>query len=278
MSAMEEEYYIRTPDSEVARGPFNLDKLITLAEAGQVTRDTLYYDEELESWAAIGSNEEFRNQIFPERKKLALKAKAAREMDLLNPNESTEQGEDVSVDEMLAAAEGQTRETRHLRERIKWAHRAASFSIPTVAFILLISALTYIYPSWHVVDLLIRGDESAGRALLTQPFLILGVVDLGMALLLLLAATEIYPLVRFRIALGTGFFGFSYWAGYVAGDEQSLYLMIAVVLYGVGVFAATLTLRFTVMLVSAIIGIAGVAGFAVLATLLPLLQRLGLLE
>ena len=33
---MPEEYYIRQPDSENAKGPYSVDKLVTLAEAGQV--------------------------------------------------------------------------------------------------------------------------------------------------------------------------------------------------------------------------------------------------
>ena len=62
---MADEYYIRKPDQETARGPYNIEKLQSLAEAGQVDTETLYYDENLETWAAIASNEELRHEIFP---------------------------------------------------------------------------------------------------------------------------------------------------------------------------------------------------------------------
>ena len=42
------EYYIRTPEQDESRGPFTVSKLNTLAEAGQVKENTLYYDEDKE--------------------------------------------------------------------------------------------------------------------------------------------------------------------------------------------------------------------------------------
>ena len=39
------DYYIRTPDREESRGPFEASQLLTLAEAGQITENTLHYDE-----------------------------------------------------------------------------------------------------------------------------------------------------------------------------------------------------------------------------------------
>ena len=51
------EYYIRTPEQDESRGPFDASKLRTLAEAGQVTENTLYYDEDKEEWIPMASNE-----------------------------------------------------------------------------------------------------------------------------------------------------------------------------------------------------------------------------
>lgn len=64
------EYYIRTADSEEARGPYTVDDLQSLAEAGQVDRETLIFDDSMEVWVEIGKHETLLAQIFPERKKL----------------------------------------------------------------------------------------------------------------------------------------------------------------------------------------------------------------
>ncbi len=50
-----EEYYIRAPDSEDARGPFNMEKLSSLVEIDQVDKETLYYDDEKEEWLAFSA-------------------------------------------------------------------------------------------------------------------------------------------------------------------------------------------------------------------------------
>jgi hypothetical protein len=44
------DYYIRTPEREESRGPFDASQLLTLAEAGQITENTLHYDESKEEW------------------------------------------------------------------------------------------------------------------------------------------------------------------------------------------------------------------------------------
>jgi len=53
-----EEIYIRSESETEARGPFNLEQLVSLADTGQVTAETLFYDANTEQWSAIGSNEE----------------------------------------------------------------------------------------------------------------------------------------------------------------------------------------------------------------------------
>ena len=67
------DYYIRTPEQNESRGPFDISKLLTLAEAGQINPNTLYYDEEKEEWIPIALNDALRAQVFPEREKLSLK-------------------------------------------------------------------------------------------------------------------------------------------------------------------------------------------------------------
>jgi len=266
---MAEEYYVRPPDSDSARGPFDLDKLVTLAEAGQVTRETLYYDERLESWAAIGSNDELELLVFPKQKKLTLKAKDSDSINSLNANE--DELDAVTVDDLLAAAEGDSEETRHLKEVVKWQNRAASLAVPVLTIVCLVSALTYIYPSWSIVQRLLDGEPNAIAAVFQTPLLILGALDLLFTICLLLSATEIYPLLRFRALIGFGFFGILFWAHSLTGDPTGLPLLGCVSAYGLGAYTCTLTLNFKLMLTAGITSTAGALGFAYFTTLAPLL-------
>lgn len=268
---MEEVYYIRPADSETARGPFDIDKLNTLGEAGQLTAETLYYDETLEAWAAISSNEELSAKIFPKHKKLSLRA-TQKDSASESSDEKAPARNAISVEEMLAAAEGQTEETEHIREDIRWQHRAASIAIPILMTVCFVSAATYIYPSWNIIQQLIDGEDGAIPKLLQHPLLILGAFDLVFGICLALAATEIYPLLRFRAMLGLGFFGFTYWSGFATGDPVALYLCIANLAFGVGVFLCTISLNFRTIVAAGVLSICGALTFAYFTTFAPLLE------
>lgn len=267
---MAEEYYVRSPESDAARGPYDIDKLQTLGEAGQITRETFYYDDHLESWVAIGSNEALAEQVFPAKKKLQLRSDGG------NPaktslKDADDQRDSVKVEEMLAAAEGDTEETRHLKEQVRWQERAASIAIPALATICFVSALAFIYPSLELVRLILANDPDAIASIIRHPLLILGVLDLILGICLLLSATEIYPVLRFRAMLGAGFFGFVFWSQYVLGDGQAILIAASVLAYGIGTYVCTLTLNFKVMAAAALAGICGVLGYAYFTTLAPLL-------
>jgi hypothetical protein len=268
---MAEEYYVRPANSDTARGPYDIDKLNTLAEAGQITRETLYYDDDLESWAAIGSNKDLAKQIFPDKRKLQLKSSEKAGDSERRLSRADDEREAVSVENMLAAAEGTTEETAHLREKIAWQNRAASLAIPTLAAVCLVSALTYIYPSISIVKMLLNNDPNGLSAVLQHPLLVLGVLDLIFAICLALAATEIYPLLRFRAMLGAGFFGVVYWSQYALGHPPGLILVACVLAYGIGVYICTLTLNFRLMVGSVVASLAGALGFAYFTTFAPLL-------
>lgn len=270
---MDEVYYIRPVDSETARGPFDIDKLNTLAEAGQVTAETLYFDDGLEAWAAIGSNAKLKEQVFPSKKSLSLRPEKERKK-RSSASLADDQHEVISVEEMLAAAEGRTEETHHLKEQIRWQHRAASLAVPALALVCLVSAATYIYPAWDTIMSLVNQEEGVLDQIIRYPLLVLGALDLIFGICLALAATEVYPLLRLRAALGFGFFGYLYWAHFVNGDPESLYLCAANLAYGIGVFTATLTLSFRTMLLACILSLAGALSFAYFTTFAPLLGGL----
>src|SRR3954468_20626605 len=102
-----QEIYIRNATETEARGPFNAQQVADLAEAGQVTADTLVYDANTEQWVTLSSNAELMGVVFPEKKKLVLKAKEIKTL-----NKPDENAKAITVDDMLAAAEGRTDDTK----------------------------------------------------------------------------------------------------------------------------------------------------------------------
>ncbi len=270
---MVEEYYVRPPDSDTARGPFDIRKLQTLAEAGQVTKETLYYDDDFQSWAAIGSNEDLLEKIFPSKRKLQLKPVDKQGKPSTTEKDEASHPDSVKVDEMLAAAEGYTEETKHVRDLMKSRQRAAALSTPALTLIFLISALTFVYPSWPTIQMAIAGEWEAFRGeLLRHPVMFIGLFDVLLTVLLLLSVTQIFPLLRFRAVLGAGFLAFLYWSQGVVGDINGYLSALGMILFAVGTYICTLTLNFRAMVLGATCGLVGVAGHAYFQTIAPLVK------
>ena len=266
---MPQEYYIRQPDQEEGRGPFTVEKLISLVDADQVDQDTLIYDNEAEQWVALTSNEELKNAVFPVKETLVLKPKSEADMDLLNLGEDKLPA--VTVQDMLAAAEGTTEETAHARKKEKWENMAAELSRPVFASIMLLSAFMFVYPSWQIVQKII--NEGNYLLLIQRPMVILGAADLFFAIAVFLGVTEVYQMIRFRVMIGMGYFGFIHWAAWQAGgDQNSLILLISVIGMSIGIYICTITLRFFLMLTAAVVAIAGICVYAWLQVLAPLFQ------
>lgn len=255
------EYYIREADKEEARGPFDISKLVSLAEAGQVTRETLYFDEDAQQWTDIQSNDELREQVFPEKATLSLKPKGKEDMESLNEDEDDTRKE-VTVSEMLAAAEGTTAETRYVKEQVRWKHRAASMALPLMGFIMLISAFNTIYPNIGTLIEVLKEEEFA--LLQHTPFLVVGIIDALFAVFLFLGLTDVYPVLRIRMALGMGYYGFYHWAQYYSGDPTAFNLMLTGISGALGIYVATLTLNFSLLTLCGVLGFAGMGGYAFL--------------
>ena len=76
-----QEFYIRSASETEARGPFSVEQLVSLAETGQVTPETLYYDANAEKWIVIGESAEVHALVFPEKRKLTVKKDAQVSID-----------------------------------------------------------------------------------------------------------------------------------------------------------------------------------------------------
>lgn len=263
---MAEEYYIRGEGEETARGPYNIDQLVTLAEAGQIQRETLFYDQSMQTWLAIAANQALLDKVFPAKKKLILKKKEAAEA----AADDAPQKPAIHIQELLAAAEGNTKETRYVRELAKWRERAASLSVPILGSLLGLSALSMIYPSWNVVDQLLNDPDASYFSLFKSPIVLLGLLDLIFAVLVFLNALEVFPLIRLRAMVGSGFFATLYFAAHFNGDPHGAWLGSSVAAFGAGLFICTLTLNFRLMVAGGILGAAGIAGIAWFGNLVPL--------
>lgn len=249
------EYYIRTPENDESRGPFSVSKLLTLAEAGQVKENTLYYDEDKEEWVPIGLNEALKAQVFPKTERLKLNLGGSGKDG--PASEPSKEKDGIKVEDMLKAAEADTEETRHLKRSQKSFEKAVALASMTLGLMMLLAAVSFIVPHLSVIQGAV--NEGVYTNLLNYPFLLVGIFDLIMAVLLLLSVTEIYPLIRGRSMLGLGF---GVYLGWALGDPL---LMLAFGLGGVGLFLATISQRLSLMILAIVMGIGGNGALAFLA-------------
>lgn len=241
-----EEIYIRSETETEARGPFNLEQLISLADTGQVTAETLFYDATTEQWCAIGSNEELLGQILPQRKKLKIKSKAV----LATLNEDADTSPPITVDELLAAAEGRTAETSSKKDPGIAMARAAALGRWAVIVMLILCAGGELLPA---ADAVMTLDP---MKILPHPLVVLGAIDLVLATLLGLGVVSLYPLVRFRAAAGLGFVGFIFW---INGQMMPLFTLAG---GSFGLYLSTIFVSYLPVLLAAALGLAGLGAVA----------------
>jgi hypothetical protein len=243
-----QEIYIRNATETEALGPFNTQQVTDLAEAGQVNGETLIYDAGTEQWIALNANPDLMAVIFPEKRKLSLKAKEIKTL-----NKSEDGVRPITVNDMLDAAEGRTDDTKGKSDPEIGMARAARLGMIGAIVALIAAAAAEILPG---TDALVSME---GAKLLAQPYVILGVVDVALAVLLALGMSSLYPLIRFRAALGFGAMGFMFYA-------QGLSLpLIAVAAGSAGLYLCTVF----VSLLPAIVAVAaGVGGMGFLAWLM----------
>lgn len=235
-----QELYIRNESETEARGPFNLEQLTSLAETGQLTAETLIYDATTEQWVAVSTNAELMAAVFPEKKKLGLKAKEIKTL-----NKADENAKPITVDDLLAAAEGRTDDTADRKDPEIAMMRAAKIGMYAATVALAASAAGEILPS---TDALLSLDPAK---ILAAPLVVLGALDVVLAVLLGLGMTSIYQFVRFRAALGLGLLGFMFYA-------QGLPLpLIQVAIGSAGLYLCTIFVSLVPVIISAGAAVAG---------------------
>lgn len=241
-----QEYYIRNVTDTDARGPYNFEQLSSLAENGQVTAETHFYDADKEQWVTIGTNAELMAKLFPEKQRLKVRPKEK----IATLNASSENAAPIEVTDMLAAAEGRSADTKDKASPAEAIARAARIGMYACTVTLLISAAALLAPS---IDVIVSGNYPK---LLTQPFALLGALDLVLFLLLALQMVSLYPLVRFRAALGVGFLGLVFW---IQGEPGTA---LAAIAGSVGLYLSTLFTNLAGVLVAVGLGLVGMGLFA----------------
>ena len=64
------EYYIRKEGDKETSGPYNLNQITSLIEAGKLDKETDIYDIDQELWITIEDNEELMEILYSQKKKL----------------------------------------------------------------------------------------------------------------------------------------------------------------------------------------------------------------
>lgn len=241
-----QEFYIRNASETEAHGPFTQEQLVSLAEAGKVDPQTLYYEAGTEQWIAINANADLKAVVFPEKRRLTVKPKDR--IDAVNSG--ADLAPPISVDDMLAAAEGRTRETRDKRDKTIVMERAARIGRYACTAMLFLSMAGLLGP-W--IEQIVSFDWPT---LVSQPVVYFGVFDLGLMLFLLLGEFAMYPVVRFRCALGLGFLGVIFWC---QGQVVPIYTLAA---GAIGLYLSTIFVSYLALAVVSGIGLAGMLAFA----------------
>lgn len=254
------EYYIRTPDRDESRGPFTPAQLLTLAEAEQVTINTLYYDDFKEEWLPLGTNPELKDEVFPEREKLKLKIDEPEEPEKKPKKKRKSKAKEKAkntVTEMLAVAEKETKNVRSKRKQEESFTRATYLTSNGLCLIMLLSAVTLITP--HLTEIKEVSLSQQIRLFLNYPLIILGAFDLLMSVYAYFGDRKLNSILRGRAMLTLGFGAYIGWA---TGD---LYILLASISFGLGTLWATLAKRFFSSILAVALGLGGSAFLAYLA-------------
>lgn len=242
------EYFIRYPDSEEAKGPYNTEQLQSLAESKKVTNDTLYYDDDKEVWLAISGNQGLTDTLFPAEKKLILKKRGDEELDLVNkPEDKT--AEKLSIEDILAAAEGDTEETKSKKSKSKWKHRTVTYTANSLTLTFMLSTIGLILSNFDTVA------TQNVHLIIRNPFLIFGAIDLFLTICLALSVTTIYPIVRIRAAVGLAFMALYFYSF----GEPIMAALISISM--LGTFINTFTTRASLFLFTGPGSVGGMIGF-----------------
>lgn len=196
-------FYIRQPNEEEGRGPYNKEQLETLVIAGQINEESLYYVEEDQSWHLLREHPELSSRLFP--KKMNMRVKTRRE--IADP----EGKENLQDDFSRILKEDKVSEKRANNQEISsillgtlpyWCQIAAGISLLAGASLLRphFSSLGEIFSNFSM--------------LWKQPAIGVGFLDVLVAILLLLGASSLSNFLRARFLGIAGIALLFWWTGH----------------------------------------------------------------
>jgi hypothetical protein len=256
------EYYVRKKGDEEASGPYNLDQITSLIEAGKLDKEAYVYDIDKEAWIPIEENEELMEILYPQKTKLSLQVEPEETEEEAREREKAEKkkakgGEErkksISVTEMLAQAEG--RNDSGGRSPVEKRARSAFIGLRFTTLFILGAAVSMIFLEWDLVK------TANAPQMLQSPYFVFAVIDIVLGIILLLQVTEIYPLVRLRAAIGLGTLSILF---LTSGDHL---LAIANGVLCISIYFCTATLSMPKVIPFCITGIVGLAGYITLVIL-----------
>jgi len=187
-------------------------------------------------------------QVFPEKKKLTIR----REPRINNLNKQKEDEAPLEVEELLAAAEGRTSDTKDRRFAMNMVERCAKAGTWVCILTLLIACAEEILPS---IDILVEFNLSK---LISHPEIFLGFIDLFLTVVLSLGVVSFYPVIRARAMVGLGFLGLIYYA-----QGQPIHLAAAAA-GCVGLYLSTIFLSYIPLFIATVLALGGMGGLAYL--------------
>jgi hypothetical protein len=259
------EYYIRKEGDEEASGPYNLDQITSLIEAGKLDKEAYVYDIDKEEWIPIEENEELMDILYPQKTKLTLqtepeeteeeKASDKKSKKDSKQSESENQKAGISVQTMLAQAEGREGDDLSGKSPVEKRAQSAFLGLRFTTLFVLGSAVTMAFLEWDLVK------TANAIQMVRSPYILFGIADVLLGIVLLLQVTEIYPLVRFRAAIGLGTLSILF---FTSGD---LLLALANIVLSVSIYFCTATLNTRKVIPFCVTGVLGLAGYIALVIL-----------
>src|SRR5690606_27325329 len=108
---------------------------------------TLFYDATTEQWVTIDSNADLKAALFPEKKKLTLRSNASVE----TLNKEAAGAAPITVNDLLAAAEGRTSDTKDHKDPGLAMARAAAIGRWGIIASLVLAAAGELLPNTSVL-------------------------------------------------------------------------------------------------------------------------------
>ncbi len=156
---------------------------------------------------------------------------------------------------MLAQAEGREGDDLSGKSPVEKRAQSAFLGLRFTTLFVLGSAVAMVFLEWDLVK------SANAIKMVRSPYILFGIADVLLGIVLLLQVTEIYPLVRFRAAIGLGTLSILF---FTSGDP---FLALANAVLSVSIYFCTATLNTRKVIPFCVTGVLGLLGYIALVIL-----------